>query len=76
MSIPRKNNGLVTLPCNLAVHGEWSDWGSWSPCSVSCGEGEQTRSRRCENPAPNEYGDYCTGVNVTSQLCTEEECPG
>ncbi|CAC5391141.1 unnamed protein product [Mytilus coruscus] len=41
------------------VHGGWSAWGDWSPCSVSCGAGKKRRFRDCKNPAPSPMGRYC-----------------
>ncbi|XP_076085746.1 agrin-like isoform X7 [Mytilus galloprovincialis] len=41
------------------VHGGWSSWGDWSPCSVSCGAGKKRRFRDCKNPAPSPSGRYC-----------------
>ncbi|CAG2198792.1 unnamed protein product [Mytilus edulis] len=41
------------------VHGGWSAWGDWSPCSVSCGAGKRRRFRDCKNPAPSPSGRYC-----------------
>ena len=60
------------------VNGGYSDFGAWSDCSVTCGEGTQTRSRSCTNPAPAHGGDDCTGLGDAeeSQSCNVAECPG
>ncbi|WAR30267.1 CADN-like protein [Mya arenaria] len=34
------------------VDGHWSDWGLWSGCDVTCGNGARLRVRSCNNPAP------------------------
>jgi len=36
--------------CPLVVNGQWEVWGAWSPCSVKCGGGTQSRSRKCGYP--------------------------
>merc|ERR1719242_1059127 len=48
------------------------DWtvGAWTQCSVTCGEGIQTREVSC-----NHVGG-CTGVRpVTERRCAREVCP-
>ncbi len=58
------------------VHGGWSGWGPWTSCSVTCGNGTQTRTRTCTNPAP-QYGGYnCTGFDSDNQQCQQINCPG
>ena len=35
-------------PCSDGCDNvSWGDWNAWSPCSVSCGIGNKTRSREC-----------------------------
>ena len=41
--------------CATLLCPEWTEWGGWSACSVTCGEGSQTRVRRCDG------GDTCPG---------------
>lgn len=41
---------LAELTPVAAVHGRWSSWGPYSPCSRSCGGGVVTRRRWCNNP--------------------------
>lgn len=48
--------------------GGWSDW---SACSVSCGDGTQTRT--CINPAPACGGAACSGPST--QSCNAGCCP-
>ena len=59
-----------------AVDGDWSDWNEWSECSADCGEGTQTRSRTCSNPAPANGGAECEGDAVETQSCNSDPCPG
>lgn len=43
----------------FSVHGQWSEWTSWSKCSTTCGNGQQTRSRSCTSPPPMNGGEDC-----------------
>ncbi|XP_078312840.1 A disintegrin and metalloproteinase with thrombospondin motifs adt-1-like [Crassostrea virginica] len=57
----------VGPPC--PIDGAWSDWSSWSPCSNSCGEGQETRTRTCTNPAPEHGGKDCPGEAKETRAC-------
>uniref|UniRef100_A0A3Q1FCU8 SCO-spondin n=1 Tax=Acanthochromis polyacanthus TaxID=80966 RepID=A0A3Q1FCU8_9TELE len=48
------------------VDGGWSQWG-WSVCSVSCGGGQQSRSRFCNSPP-------CSGFSQQSKTCNTHVC--
>ena len=62
-------NECNTLPCP-----SFGPWTEWSPCSVTCGGGNQTRSRECL--PPKESGSkserikelYCEGKSLQSQV--------
>ena len=60
----------------LLVDGDWDTWSQWGPCSVSCGPGQQTKSRTCTNPAPAHGGQACTGNSTDIQSCNDAVCPG
>ncbi|XP_053098888.1 hemicentin-1 isoform X3 [Hemicordylus capensis] len=65
--------------CNTVlcpVDGNWSSWQPWSTCSASCGGGEQTRSRLCNNPSPSNSGRPCPGDNSQISKCNIQTCPG
>ena len=58
------------------VDGGWSDFGDWSECSAECGDGVQTRSRSCNNPAPANGGAECEGKETETRSCNMGVCPG
>ena len=53
----------------------WGSWGSYSTCTKSCGIGTQTRSRKCNNPAPAGGGSACTGDSKETSNCNIQPCP-
>ena len=60
------------------VHGGWSDFGDWGPCSVSCGGGKHSRTRVCNNPSPEFGGNDCTidgSSDTETNPCNEDHCP-
>ncbi|XP_035672026.1 chitotriosidase-1-like [Branchiostoma floridae] len=59
-----------------ALDGGWADWTAWTPCSVSCGSGAETRSRTCSNSAPQHGGAACSGDGTEERACqTGVTCP-
>ncbi|KAI0219204.1 hypothetical protein LSAT2_029196 [Lamellibrachia satsuma] len=70
------SNCLETRPPPVAnVNGGWNDWSDWSTCSMTSGGLTKTRSRRCNNPAPEGDGLACLGVSVESEACDIIDCP-
>ena len=70
-----KGVNLIFFP--LIVHGNWGEWLPWTACSVTCGNGTQNRSRRCDNPAPLHGGNVCIGDKTEEQSCSSgSACPG
>ena len=57
------------------VNGGWARWSDWGYCSVTCGDGFQSRERTCTNPAPVNDGDPCQGVNEQKKFCITSPCP-
>ncbi|XP_034566850.1 properdin-like [Notolabrus celidotus] len=61
------------------VHGAWTGWFDWSPCSGSCISVQDApvrwRSRTCTDPAPSSDtvppGNGCPGENSQIQDCSE-----
>ena len=52
----------------FSTTGDWSMWGTWSECTVSCGGGYKVKTRSCVQ-------EPCVGNNVTSVQCADTACP-
>ncbi|XP_052084658.1 coadhesin-like isoform X2 [Mytilus californianus] len=65
----------ICAEINCPVFGVWSEWGVWSLCSASCGSGNRTRRRLCDNPPPSHGGEYCNGNTLDLDTCNTHECP-
>lgn len=57
------------------VDGHWSNYGSWSPCSKSCGGGTHYKERSCNNPPPANGGKNCVGAARETGTCNTQACP-
>ncbi|XP_076093735.1 hemicentin-1-like isoform X1 [Mytilus galloprovincialis] len=66
---------LIEAALTVMVHGQYSDWSDWNPCSKSCGTGNQLRTRECNNPPPTNGGRYCQGPSLDNRTCVVTECP-
>ena len=58
-----------------AVNCIWGTWSTWATCSVTCGGGNQDRTRTIDVPAAN-GGLECAGAATESQACNTDACPG
>lgn len=58
----------------IVEDGMWSAWSDYSSCSLTCGGGVQSRSRSCNDPVPNKYGQNCTGSNLEQIACNNLNC--
>ncbi|KAK7485590.1 hypothetical protein BaRGS_00023165, partial [Batillaria attramentaria] len=56
-------------------HGGWDEWAEWTPCTVTCGNGTQSRERTCTNPVPANGGTNCSGLSSETQPCNTHVCP-
>ena len=56
---------------------EWGEWNTnWSDCSVTCGDGVQSRTRAISVTSEG-GGKNCTDNDaVQSKTCKPRECPG
>ena len=62
----------------LATNGGYSDWSTWTQCSVTCGIGHRARNRSCTNPPPGLYGNDCSDIgreNQTTECSSGDACP-
>ncbi|XP_033885551.3 hemicentin-1-like isoform X1 [Acipenser ruthenus] len=66
---------LVRIPVTVQVHGGFSEWLEWAPCSVTCGQGVQKRLRQCNNPLPANGGQHCLGADTETRSCQSKPCP-
>ncbi|XP_052789386.1 fibrinogen alpha-2 chain-like isoform X2 [Mya arenaria] len=57
-------------------NGQWALWSTWSTCSVSCGDGVETRNRSCSNPTPANGGKVCPGPDIETNRCNLKHCMG
>ncbi|XP_052703574.1 A disintegrin and metalloproteinase with thrombospondin motifs adt-1-like [Crassostrea angulata] len=67
-----------TQDCNTQVciiDGSWGSWGQWGTCSVTCGGGQRSRTRICDNPAPANGGLDCPGASSDYGDCSTDACP-
>ena len=65
---------LIGWICCL-VDGGWGTWSDYSSCSATCGEGQQTRRRVCDNPPASDGGADCDGVATNQRTCNIIACP-
>ncbi|KAM4615754.1 A disintegrin and metalloproteinase with thrombospondin motifs 13 isoform 2-T2 [Polymixia lowei] len=62
------------LGSSVVVHGSWSSWSEFSPCSRTCGGGVSYRTRECNNPRPAFGGNDCEGREIEAELCHKQPC--
>ena len=74
---PCKQTLIEVNKCNVLPCPSFGPWSSWSPCSVTCGGGNQTRMRECLPPNEVTGGSaakqriqqlYCEGKSLQSQV--------
>ncbi|KAF7482827.1 hypothetical protein GHT09_005846 [Marmota monax] len=54
--------------------GSWTLWSLWSDCPVSCGGGNQVRTRACMVPDPHHREPLCQGPDTQTQPCGQQPC--
>jgi hemicentin len=68
-------NTQVCALDNCPINGGWSNWSDWGSCSTNCGDGTQSQTRTCTNPAPKNGGAACSGVSSNVRPCNNGSCP-
>ncbi|XP_061153333.1 hemicentin-1 isoform X4 [Syngnathus typhle] len=66
---------LVRVGLTVRVHGGYSEWAEWGPCTSTCGIGSQKRQRQCHNPLPANGGRHCAGLDTETRSCHGKPCP-
>ncbi|XP_077864690.1 thrombospondin-2-like [Saccoglossus kowalevskii] len=81
INYPCKGSDVETKVCvekdcddKVRIDGGWSLWSPWT-CTVTCGEGLETRIRMCNSPRPQLGGDDCDGPNRENRACSRDPCP-
>lgn len=64
------------MKIDITVDGQWANWGAWTACSTTCGDGVSVRNRSCSNPAPAHGGLNCLGNSTEQRPCNLALCPG
>ena len=60
--------GLMSVTLTAVV--AWSNWGSWTSCTRTCGNGRSDRRRSCLG------GSSCSGASTDARTCNSNTCPG
>ena len=64
-----------TISYIYSVNCEWSSYGNWSECSVTCGDGHKRSNRTILQPALH-GGIECEGNSSKVEKCILEACIG
>jgi len=74
-AVPTRQSEECSLPCPRDC--VWGDWGAWSNCSKTCGEGIAGSSTRHRVEAITAAfgGSECNGTKVQHQTCNDIPCP-
>lgn len=79
---PNPETNVEKRPCQPQPPAcvKWTQWSTWSACSRTCGNGEQSRNRSCVNEETNStlttaLFSQCKGPNRETQKCNTGPCP-
>ncbi|XP_045177833.2 semaphorin-5A-like [Mercenaria mercenaria] len=53
---------------------QWTTWGPWTACSLSCGSGFKTRERRCRDTVKEVDARRCMGSSTENTTCSIPAC--
>lgn len=64
--------------CFDSVNGGYGNWSLNTSCTVKCGEGFETWTRKCNKPEPKYGGRNCShlGESVEYRPCYKKPCIG
>ena len=74
---PGEGYGIQYQDCRRIL-AEWSTWGDWSTCPVSCGGGSITRRRQCQRADGSDTQEtdcMCVGDSTETRSCGNQCCP-
>ena len=54
---------------------QWGEWGDFTSCTKTCGEGRKSRYRAVFQEAMH-GGDACLGNSTDMETCNVGDCPG
>ena len=75
---------VITYDFSLIIVTGNGNWGQWqaTPCTKTCGSGQQTKYRQCNDPPPSNGGLQCAGVDGIRAVfericatCNTQACP-
>eukprot|EP00927_Polykrikos_kofoidii_P015879 TRINITY_DN17114_c0_g1_i1.p1 TRINITY_DN17114_c0_g1~~TRINITY_DN17114_c0_g1_i1.p1 ORF type:complete len:1608 (+),score=202.77 TRINITY_DN17114_c0_g1_i1:84-4907(+) len=74
--VPCESHTKETRPCprTVPVSCEFDPWSAWSACSLSCGAGRHSRTRKIGRFAAG-AGKLCNGSIWENSLCNAKPCP-
>lgn len=64
-----KGKSTALKKCRAGSCHKWSPWSTFRPCDTTCGQGIQTRTRKCVG------GSKCKGKPTHTQPCNLKPCP-
>ncbi|XP_061911358.1 thrombospondin-2-like isoform X2 [Entelurus aequoreus] len=72
-----QTRGCTLIKCAGDAHadGSWGPWSPWSPCTATCGLGDVTRVRLCDDAPLRKGGGGCRGIATETQPCNNALCP-
>lgn len=58
----------------ISVPGIWNAWEPWTPCTKTCGQGQSSRSRTCDDTAYGDLTEPCIGESDERKICNNFDC--
>jgi len=63
-----RGESFEMVDCHTGNCPVWNEWGAWSTCTRTCGEGLTKRRRYCM------YGNSCPGEKEEKKACNTNKC--